>query len=591
MISLKHVKAVHPEDGVIYSSIVPGQAILNNVPADKLDVEHANLYFNPGVRKTSFSNNKRGGKLAVEKSYALWVDFDYKDFDSISDFNLRELSSRWIKPSFFVFTGGGVHFYWLLEKPLEDFEEADYWFDYLKSVFPESDHSVLHWDAAMRLPSVDTFNYKYSPPRKVRIIEKRADKISLPPIPSHEELQIRKILTSMGAVQTGYNGGETSYSRPPQDGEICSPTGLVLYAAELSDVGEPILQVYTSGWPELPSGTYKLADLKTVGDPRYKAKPVDPLEQLVANKVIERKISEKANRNLLESRCEELGIVVSDILSNKQLDILIKNREQVLLLEQESGSGLDPKYQLRSMGEIIDSPASAKHWVVEDLIGMGDITAIAAQPKAGKTTLVMTLVSALAEGSSLWGYKVGRPLKVAVLDFEMQAHEIKNQYLVNASDSVRNNVFSLLVGSTEADDRLDLFSSRTRDDLKKMFAEHQIDYLVVDPLLEAVYGTEVDKVSDGDIANQNNVISSFLDAVRDITPSHGSFIVHHTNTEGKFHGAKVLERKPQALWYLSAEDVDVPKDLLIKARSGGYKKLKLLYNLDTNLLDNIPNFG
>ena len=95
---------------------------------------------------------------------AFWADLDFKGgFDAAT--RKAQLAELTCKPSLIV-ASGGWHVSWLLDEPLLDVDTASTW---MKVVQRKLQNDAVH-DLARILRVPGTLNYKYNPPRAVKVI-------------------------------------------------------------------------------------------------------------------------------------------------------------------------------------------------------------------------------------------------------------------------------------------------------------------------------------------------------------------------------------------------------------------------------------
>ena len=149
------------------------------------DLESENTYFHvaahdPEVRQPGGpSPHMRGTTESAHLIPALWVDIDTADgMHSAEDLPIRDdvyelLDALEPKRSALIDSGGGVHAYWFLDKPVDitDKHNRDRLLRILRVLTHElqGDPSVADMARVMRLPG--TLNHKTTPPRSVRIID------------------------------------------------------------------------------------------------------------------------------------------------------------------------------------------------------------------------------------------------------------------------------------------------------------------------------------------------------------------------------------------------------------------------------------
>ena len=112
----------------------------------------------------------KGGQLKdCLALHALFADLDFKDFLSEADARAK-LEHFALPPSGVVATGGGLHLYWFLTEPLHLENGGARYAKHLLRALAEvlgADLTSAEPARILRLP--DTFNYKYTPPRRVVI--------------------------------------------------------------------------------------------------------------------------------------------------------------------------------------------------------------------------------------------------------------------------------------------------------------------------------------------------------------------------------------------------------------------------------------
>jgi len=145
-------------NGLIEIRCLPSKERIFNRDLKKLitfiqDNMDQNVYFGAATRK-----GKGGSKNYALEIPALWVDIDWKDFKRGKAEAMRLLKRFPLKPSIVVFTGHGMHVYWILQKPEKATSEIE---GYLKGLALElkGDLSATELARILRVPG--TFNYKY----------------------------------------------------------------------------------------------------------------------------------------------------------------------------------------------------------------------------------------------------------------------------------------------------------------------------------------------------------------------------------------------------------------------------------------------
>jgi hypothetical protein len=128
------------------------------------DYSKCNLYFGVAARRSYAT----GGALEHCFHFAsLFIDIDFKlTAHEIAD---ATLSAFALAPSAIVYSGGGLHVYWFLIKPLMLPADAARAKTLLRKLAIALHADVIAAEPVRILRIPTTFNYKYDPPRKVSI--------------------------------------------------------------------------------------------------------------------------------------------------------------------------------------------------------------------------------------------------------------------------------------------------------------------------------------------------------------------------------------------------------------------------------------
>jgi len=119
--------------------------------------QKSHLYFGIATR-----DGKGGGVDNLVDIPAVWCDADFnKTAKEILKSNLKRFP---FKPSIIVASGGGVHFYWLLKEPTQDYKTVEDINHRIATQLQGDEHAC---DAARILRIPDTTNHKYPAPCKV----------------------------------------------------------------------------------------------------------------------------------------------------------------------------------------------------------------------------------------------------------------------------------------------------------------------------------------------------------------------------------------------------------------------------------------
>jgi len=132
---------------------------LNTIPSYIKKYSDLNAYFGVATRE-----HGKGGKDGIIEIPAVYIDFD----------NVKEKENRMggfpLRPSFAIWTGGGVHYYWKLKRPArkEDIPRVE---NIIERLIKRLDGDIGARDASRVLRLPGTKNFKYDPPEDVYILD------------------------------------------------------------------------------------------------------------------------------------------------------------------------------------------------------------------------------------------------------------------------------------------------------------------------------------------------------------------------------------------------------------------------------------
>jgi Domain of unknown function (DUF927) len=152
------------------------------VVADVLTTEDSNIFFCLSTQRINSGKRSRENALALR---SLFVDIDIDSDDPTKYATVAEAIASLLHfcqlvgippPSYIVLTGGGLHAYWVSNKDLL-VDEWQAFADAFKALAASTEprlkiDGVVTGDAARVLRVPDTMNYKYDPPRPVRLLPK-----------------------------------------------------------------------------------------------------------------------------------------------------------------------------------------------------------------------------------------------------------------------------------------------------------------------------------------------------------------------------------------------------------------------------------
>lgn len=161
----------HPNDGLIEMRSLPSKSRTFVEPDDMAAVQrfieehlHENQYFGLAARR----NRSSGRAENCSFSRAIFADIDFKQIPEPEA--IVALERFPLRTSFLVNSGGGFHAYWLLENPFDLQRHAKEFKALLRQTARALGADLASSEPARILRVPGTLNYKYNPPREVRLV-------------------------------------------------------------------------------------------------------------------------------------------------------------------------------------------------------------------------------------------------------------------------------------------------------------------------------------------------------------------------------------------------------------------------------------
>jgi len=207
----------------------------------------------------------------------------------------------------------------------------------------------------------------------------------------------------------------------------------------------------------------------------------------------------------------------------------------------------------RSLTEELLIPDEPVRYVVDGLLPNGGNALLAAQYKAGKTTLVLNLVKALADSEPFLGRFEVAPLsgRIAVFNYELDRDQFR--HWCREIGVVNTDAVSVL---NLRGFRLPLTSPTVEDWMVEYLREHDIGFWIADPFARAAVGVD---------ENSNTEVGVWLDTfdvvkeragVRDaVLPTHTGRVEQDAGKE-RARGATRLDDWADVRWLLTKDDDD-----------------------------------
>ena len=161
---------VEVKDGAVDSTRV--ERFVEGCTAAKLGA-----FFGVALRNRESITAKKGDASYCQTLTCLFVDADDKHLGE--EETRRRINAAPIAPTMVVESGGGLHPYWILERPFylkKEMPDAKRWLRHIAtSVGDVADESVSEPARVLRIPG--SYNFKYDPPRLVTLNSYRPEQV------------------------------------------------------------------------------------------------------------------------------------------------------------------------------------------------------------------------------------------------------------------------------------------------------------------------------------------------------------------------------------------------------------------------------
>jgi hypothetical protein len=228
-------------------------------------------------------------------------------------------------------------------------------------------------------------------------------------------------------------------------------------------------------------------------------------------------------------------------------------RDEVRRRRSRSGPTFEFPADGMTLREDMAEPRTKRGWTIDRFQTHGDNVLGAAQYKAGKTTLAMNVVAALADGEPFLGQYEVRDLdgRIGFLNYELDADRFRDWF----QDRALVNPEKVAAPWHLRGRRLPLWEPETLDRVAAWFRAAEVEYLIVDPAARAMTGLV-------DNENDNSQIARFTDALDELKEMAGIadlLLLTHTGRqkfeegEEQSRGATRLEDWMDVGWYLTKD--------------------------------------
>jgi hypothetical protein len=321
----------------------------------------------------------------------------------------------------------------------------------------------------------------------------------------------------------------------------------------------------------------------------------DPLEGVVLDLAEEQDQAEEPKKDPAQAKKDQEREQWEALIAKEQLRILTRREAERRVQARDADKLPDPV--LTPLSELLDEPDDDPAYRIAGLWPTGGNVILAAQRKAGKTTLVGNLVRSLVDGDAFMGrgdamVQAGgfdvTPVDgmVALLDLELDRRMLR-RWLGDQAIGKRDQVMAeSLRGRAHLFDVLD---NDRRGRWAEYLAQAGVRVLILDPLgaLLDAYGR--DENSNSDVGP----VLQALDALKAAAGIEELFLAHHMgHGPERSRGASKLRGWPDAEWFLVRERAangeepppDAARFFLAEGRDVMVPETKLSYDQATRWL-------
>ena len=241
-------------------------------------------------------------------------------------------------------------------------------------------------------------------------------------------------------------------------------------------------------------------------------------------------------------------------LAQRVLEERLRRDARRTLDAEEAAATFRPPTYVASLEDELALPDEDVQYTIEELMPTGTNVVLAAQFKAGKTTLINHLTRCLADGDPFLGKYNVEKRRVAVWNYEVE----RNQYRRWWRDVGVQNATAVVPLNLRGH-RMPLIARQIQDWTVDWLQENEIDLWIIDPYARALVGS-------ADSENNNTEVGYFLDTldvikeragVSDLVmPAHTGRGEMETGQE-RVRGATRLDDWADVRWLLTKDAQDV----------------------------------
>jgi len=212
---------------------------------------------------------------------------------------------------------------------------------------------------------------------------------------------------------------------------------------------------------------------------------------------------------------------------------------------------------VETMADLVQRDLPPQRYLIDQLWGAGERVMLAAQRKAGKTSLVLDLLHCLADGEKFLGqYDVAMPAgNIALLDFEMTESKLQSWVQRMKLQHPERVLLLRFRGNASA---FDVMDDKTRAEWAAELKRNNVSVLIIDCLRPIIDALGMDESHDA---------GQLLDKIDMLVHDAGVteyMVVHHMGHEGeRSRGDSRLRDWPDMEWFIKREQAKNGEELPI----------------------------
>lgn len=264
-----------------------------------------------------------------------------------------------------------------------------------------------------------------------------------------------------------------------------------------------------------------------------------------------RQAAEAFNAQMREGREEADALTEHERAVARRVEQLIVNDEANKGYRAQKAARVSMP-DIQSLSEFLDLDIAQEPYVIDRIWPTGGNVLMAAQRKAGKTTMRDNLTRALVDGDPFMdAFTICNRRRVAILDFELSAPMLQAWL---RRQCIRNTDAVTVIPMTGRAGSFNILDDAMRTRWARMLNGQGVDVLILDPLRPILHALGL---------NEWNETGPLLEAFNTLKAeagiAEGMIIQHHGHHAERAAGDSNLEGWPDALWNLTRDDPTDPR--------------------------------